>query len=139
MAFSLSHTSPSEWKYISEGGATLVFSYIGPFHPLLTGKVLRLRKAPRERHCPPRRSVVDDNPVEFQQIIVSRLLDPSYLPDLQTIPLQADWIEALFIHHEAFRPQKRRSASVVDCSRHTGVLAPDLIGGLSSLSSRSAE
>ena len=119
MAFSLSQTSPSEWKYISEGAATLVFSYNGPHHPILTGKVLRLRKAPREGH----HSVSDDNPVAFQQSVVSRLLDPSYLPDLQTILLQADWVEALSIHHESFRPQERRSTSVIDCSRQIGVLA----------------
>lgn len=130
MASSLSQTSPSEWKYISEGAATVVFSYNGPHHPILTGRVLRLRKAPREGHGP-RHSVSDDNPVAFQQSVVSRLLDPSYLPDLQTIPLQADWVEALSINHESFRPQERRSTSVIDCSRQTGVLAPDLIGGLS--------
>jgi inositol-pentakisphosphate 2-kinase len=133
MAFSLSHTSPSQWKYISEGGATIVFSYCGPHHPILTGKVLRLRKAPREGHGYPH-STSDDNPdltVAFQQNVISRLLDPCYLPDLQIIPLQADWVEALSIHHESFRPQERRSTSVIDSSRHTGVLAQDLIGGLS--------
>jgi inositol-pentakisphosphate 2-kinase len=128
MAFFLSHTSPSQWRYISEGGATIVFSYIGPHHPTFTGKVLRLRKAPREGRTS------DDNPdltVAFQQNVISRLLDPSYLPDLQIVPLQADWVEALSIHHESFRPQERTSTSVIDCSRRTGVLAPDLIGGLS--------
>jgi inositol-pentakisphosphate 2-kinase len=131
MAISLSQTSPSDWKYISEGAATVVFSYNGSHHPILTGRVLRLRKTPREGHGPPRHPVSDDNPVAFQQCVVSRLLDPSYLPDLQTIPLQADWVEALSIHHESFRPQERRNTSVIDCSRQTGVLAPDLIGGLS--------
>jgi hypothetical protein len=128
MAFSLTQTSPSEWKYISEGAATAVFSYSGPHHPILTGRVLRLRKVPRDGHP---HSVSDDNPMTFQQSVVSRLLDPSYLPDLQTIPLQSDWVEALSIHHESFRPQERRSASVIDCTRQTGVLASDLIGGLS--------
>jgi inositol-pentakisphosphate 2-kinase len=130
MAISLSQTSPSDWKYISEGAATVVFSYNGPHHPILTGQVLRLRKVPREGHGPPRHPVSGDNPVAFQQSVVSRLLDPSYLPDLQTIPLQADWVEALSIHHESFRPQERRNTSMIDCSRQTGVLAPDLIGGL---------
>jgi inositol-pentakisphosphate 2-kinase len=130
MTFFLSQTSPSEWKYISEGAATVVFSYNGPHHPILSGRVLRLRKAPREGHGP-RHSVPDDNPVAFQQNVISRLLDSSYLPDLQTVPLQADWVEALSIHHESFRPQERRSTSVIESSRRTGVLAPDLIGGLS--------
>lgn len=143
----LSQSSPTQWKYISEGGATVVFSYTGPHHPVLTGKVLRLRKAPREGHQPPH-SISEDLTVAFQQNVISRLLDPSYLPDLQIIPLQADWVEALSIHHESFRPQERRNTSAIDCSKHTGVLAPDLISGLSCavevkvnnpLSSRGAE
>ena len=128
MAISLSQTSPSEWKYISEGAATVVLSYNGPPHPIFTGKVLRLRKVSRQG---PRHPLSDDNPVAFQQTVISHLLDPSYLPDLQTIPLQSDWVEALSIYHESFRPQERRSISVIDCSRKTGVLALDLIGGLS--------
>lgn len=128
MAFSLSQTSPPEWKYIAEGATTVVFSYNGPHHPILTGRVLRLRKVPREGHD---HSVSDDNLVAFQQSVISRLLDPSCLPDLQSIPLQADWVQALSNHHESFRPQERRSISVIDCSRQTGILAPDLIGGLS--------
>jgi inositol-pentakisphosphate 2-kinase len=143
----LSQSSPTQWKYISEGGASIVFSYTGPHHPVLTGKVLRLRKAPREGHRPPH-SISEDLTVAFQQNVISRLLDPSYLPDLQIIPLQADWVEALSIHHESFRPQERRNTSTIDCSKHTGVLAPDLISGLSCavevkvnnpLSSRGAE
>ena len=133
MAFCLSQTSPTQWKYISEGGSTVVSSYSGPHHPILTGKVLRLRKAPREADGP-FHSISDDGPdlsVVFQQTVISRLLDPSYLLDLRIIPLQAAWVEALSIHHEPFRPQERRRTSVVDCSRHTGVLAPDLIGGQS--------
>lgn len=128
MAFSLSQTSPPEWKYIAEGATTVVFSYNGPHHPVLTGRVLRLRKALREGHG---HSVSDDNLVAFQQCVVSRLLDPSCLPDLQSIPLQADWVQALSSHHESFRPQERRKTSVIDCSRQTGILAPDLIGGQS--------
>ena len=128
----LSQTSPAQWKYISEGGTTIVFSYNGPHHPILTGKALRLRKVPREgeRHRPSH-SISDDITVAFQQNVISRLLDPSYLPDLQTIPLQADWVEALSIHHESFRTRERSRTSVIDCARHSGVLAPDLIGGLS--------
>ena len=108
----------------------IVFSYNGPHHPILTGKVLRLRKAPREGLRPPQ----DESPdltAAFQQNVISRLLDSSYLPDLQTIPLQAEWVDALSIYHESFRPRERRSIGVIDRSRHTGVLALDLIGGLS--------
>ncbi|THV07793.1 hypothetical protein K435DRAFT_741128 [Dendrothele bispora CBS 962.96] len=55
-------TSPNDWKYVSEGGATIVFSYVGPLPPTpqspsgqsscrvrnqaFEGMVLRLRKVP---------------------------------------------------------------------------------------------
>lgn len=45
-------TSPSDWKYVSEGGATIVFSYAGPTHPDFTRSVLRLRKS--VTHPPPK-------------------------------------------------------------------------------------
>jgi len=130
MAVSLSNTSPAQWKYISEGGATIVFYYIGPHHAIFTGKVLRLRKTSREDG--PHTLHPDDQPdfsVTFQQRIISRLLDSSHLPDLQVVALQAEWVEAFSTYHESFRPQGRRSISTIDCSRRTGVLAPDLIGG----------
>lgn len=41
-------TSPtSDWRYVSEGGATIVFSYIGPPHHQFDGTVLRLKKTTR--------------------------------------------------------------------------------------------
>lgn len=40
----ISDTKVTDWKYVAEGGATIVFAYIGPLHPLFTGTVLRLRK-----------------------------------------------------------------------------------------------
>lgn len=43
----LSTTSPKHWKYISEGGATIVFSYRGPPHPVFSNSVVRLRKCVR--------------------------------------------------------------------------------------------
>jgi inositol-pentakisphosphate 2-kinase len=128
MAISLTETSPAQWNYISEGGATIVFSYSGPHHPILTGKVLRLRKTSPNRHRP----LSNDQPalnVTFQQNVISRLLDSSYLPELQVVALQADWIEAFSSHHESSRPQERRLVSMIDCSKRSAVLAPDLIGG----------
>jgi inositol-pentakisphosphate 2-kinase len=130
MAICLSQTSPAQWKYISEGGATAVFSYNGPYHPIFTGKVLRLRKASlqRERHGTPDS---DELTAAFQQKVVSRLLDPSYLPDLQVVSLRTDWVEAFSIHHEPARPLERRNTSMIDRSRCTAVLAPDLLSKLS--------
>jgi inositol-pentakisphosphate 2-kinase len=132
MTITLSKTSPAQWKYISEGGATIVFSYNGPLHVILTGKVLRLTKTSRDgpRKLSPLSDDQPDLSVTLQQKIFSRLLDPSYLPDLQVVALQTDWVETFSLHHEPFRPQERRSMSMIDCSRRTGILAPDLVGGL---------
>ncbi|KAF8709322.1 Microtubule binding, partial [Rhizoctonia solani] len=44
----ISTTSPKYWKYISEGGATIVFSYRGPPHEVFSHSVVRLRKAVRD-------------------------------------------------------------------------------------------
>jgi inositol-pentakisphosphate 2-kinase len=44
----ISSTSPKFWKYISEGGATIVFSYRGPPHDVFSHSVVRLRKAVRD-------------------------------------------------------------------------------------------
>ena len=53
-------TSPSDWKYVSEGGATIVFSYAGPPHPEFTHTVLRLRKSVTH---PPLKSI--RKPIDF--------------------------------------------------------------------------
>ncbi|KAF8310583.1 hypothetical protein DL93DRAFT_2169626, partial [Clavulina sp. PMI_390] len=39
-------TTADDWRYVSEGGATIVFAYVGTPHQSLDGMVLRLRKAP---------------------------------------------------------------------------------------------
>ena len=121
----LSQTSPTHWKYISEGGATAVFSYRGPPHPILTGKVLRLRKT--SSHA---RGTPIDVDVQFQQKIISRLVDPAYLVHLQIVPLEAHWAEAFSRHHESSRPPERRNSSTIDNSRRTAVLASDLVSGI---------
>ncbi|KAH9060108.1 inositol-pentakisphosphate 2-kinase [Lactarius vividus] len=129
--FMLSQTSPTDWKYLSEGGATAVFSYSGPPHPILTGKVLRLRKASRQPGGTP--IDIDDIPepaVIFQQKIISRLVDPAYLVDLQIVPLEPHWVETFSLHHELSRPPERRSTSTIDNSKRTAVLASDLVGGI---------
>ncbi|KAJ6531626.1 inositol-pentakisphosphate 2-kinase [Mycena vulgaris] len=41
----LTDTKPEDWTYLSEGGATIVFSYVGQ-NPDCVGTVLRLRKSP---------------------------------------------------------------------------------------------
>jgi len=126
----LSGTLPIDWRYISEGGATVVFSYNGPHHPILTGKVLRLRKSSSQPSGTQIDANIPEPTVTFQQKIISRLVDPIYLADLQIVPLEAHWVETLSLHHEPSRPLERRNISTIDCSRPTAVLASDLIGGV---------
>ena len=121
----LSQTLPADWKYISEGGATAVFSYRGLPNPILTGKVLRLRKASSQAG-----GTSIDLTVTFQQKIISRLVDPTYLVDLQIVPLEAHWVETFSLYHESSRPPERRSTGTIDTSRRTAVLASDLVGGI---------
>ncbi len=128
--FILSQTSPTDWKYVSEGGATAVFSYRGLPHPILTGKVLRLRKASSQARGTPIDSDIPEPAVTFQQKIISRLVDPTYLVDLQIVPLEVHWVETFSLHHESSRPPERRSTSTIDISRRTAVLASDLVGGI---------
>lgn len=123
----LSQTSPTDWKYISEGGATAVFSYRGLPHPILTGKVLRLRKVSSQAGGTP---IDIELAVTFQQKIISRLVDPTYLVDLQIVPLEAHWVETFSLYHESSRLPERRSTSTIDNSRRTAVLASDLVGGI---------
>lgn len=49
----IADTSPQDWKYISEGGSTIVFSYVGPSNTLFDGTALRLRKGLTAAHEDP--------------------------------------------------------------------------------------
>lgn len=122
-------TSPSDWKYVNEGGATIVFSYIGPRHPTFSGKVLRLRKSSSEHPQGPQDNA-DDPSIAFQRRVTSRLIPSQNLPSLDAICLQRTWLEALESLTSSARPLSRRAKDRLDTSRSKGVLATDLVGGL---------
>ena len=80
-------TSPGDWKYVSEGGATIVFSYCGPPDPVFTGTVLRLRKVSRNLNkdvglhsdsgsaaFEGEEEEPDDPSISFQQKVISQLI-----------------------------------------------------------------
>jgi len=128
-------THPSDWKYVSEGGATIVLSYTGPSRIPFDGKVLRLRKSKRQHS-----KVVtfedsgldeepDDQTIDFQLKCMARLIPPEHLPKLETILLDGQWLEELALLHDPHRPQSRREEDGIDLTRKKGVLATDLIGG----------
>ncbi|KAG6854730.1 hypothetical protein C0991_002443 [Blastosporella zonata] len=132
MALSVTETFPHQWKYVSEGGATIVFSYIGPPNPRFDGVVLRLRKAALPS-VPSLQEGIQDEPddplIEFQQKCMARLIPSEHLPRLESVHTTRDWLESLVILHDPERPPERRAKDQVDVSRRKGVLATDLVGG----------
>lgn len=142
----ISNTAPSDWRYVSEGGATIVFSYHGPPNHDFDGTVLRLRKA----LVPSLRPVVkvkdsedgeegngkvvvheepDDPTIEYQIKCMSRLIPAENLPRLETVLLESEWLERLVELQNLKRPEGRREKDGIDVDRKKGVLATDLVGG----------
>jgi len=122
----ISWTSASHWKYVSEGGATIVFSYVGPLNPSYDGMVLRLRKTTSEK---PSALDEDDPIIEFQTKCIERLLPQENLPKLRSVRLEREWLERLGELHENRRPEDRQGKDHIDLSRKRAVLATDLVGG----------
>ena len=126
-------TNPSNWKYLSEGGATVVFSYAGPPHSKFDGTVLRLRKIPAttvKRYTDSdNESESDDPAIEYQSKCIERLIPPQYLPRLETVVLDRSWLEAFVALHDSARPEKRREKGGINLERKKGVLATDLVCG----------
>ena len=134
-----SHTEPGAWQYVSEGGATIVFSYRGPQHPVFTGTVLRLRKigldhllesdGNSERDVDVDDEEPDDPTIAFQHRITSKLISPSFLPRLEAVRVERSWLEKLHRISDAIRPQERKQKDTIDVLRRKAVLATDLVGG----------
>lgn len=126
---SVTATSPCDWKYISEGGATIVFSYVGP-NAQFARRVLRLRKASSPSLIPVDAPQEPDDPsIAFQQTIMERLIPAIHLPKLDTVHLDPVWLETFSLYHNDERPVGRKADSFVDVARTKGVLATDLVGG----------
>lgn len=138
-------TLPTHWKYVSEGGATIVFSYHGPPNPEFDGTVLRLRKSivpaahkitrasdlvgQREQDLGDVHEEPDDPMIEYQTTCMERLIPPEHLPRLESVHVSQAWLEDLISLHDNNRPVDRRDRDQVDLTRTKGVLATDLVGG----------
>lgn len=126
----VAQSCPQDWAYLSEGGSTIVFSYTGPFHPNFTGKVLRLRKASLKEASHDRTiDEEDDAVIAFQNTVISALVPSKFLPDLDVVLLDANWLAALEVLRDGDRPAERRAKDQIDKARQKGILATDLIGG----------
>ncbi|KAJ7074053.1 inositol-pentakisphosphate 2-kinase [Mycena amicta] len=129
-------TSPSDWAYLSEGGATIVFSYHGPASEVFDGTVLRLRKcavAAKESDSN-ELTTIDDLSVVFHKCCIERLIPREHLVRLQQLSLSpssqvVEWLETLAAQAEDSRPAERRKKDGIDVRRPRAVLATDLVGG----------
>ncbi|KAG6820971.1 hypothetical protein H0H93_008600 [Arthromyces matolae] len=132
MSVHTADTKPQHWRYVSEGGATIVFSYIGPSNSQFDGTVLRLRKAPvasQSTTSIDAENEPDDPMIVFQKKCMERLIPPEHLPHLESVYVSREWLESLISLHDSERPLDRRAKDQVDLSKTKGVLATDLVGG----------
>lgn len=131
MTASISDSLPEHWKYVSEGGATIVYSYTGPPNTQFSGTVLRLRKSKDTTSAPIKdnQDEPDDPTIEYQDKCMQRLIPLEHLPRLESVRVHRQWLEELVALHDADRPEARRQKDQVDLTRTKGVLATDLVGG----------
>ncbi|KAF8636730.1 hypothetical protein AX17_003533 [Amanita inopinata Kibby_2008] len=130
----VAETQPNDWKYVSEGGATIVFSYSGPPNPIFDGTVLRLRKcrinsAGDTSQANLNGEEPDDPIIEYQEKCMTRLIPPVHLPLLQAVSLEKEWAESMASLHDTSRRNERRIKDAIDNTRSKAVLATDLVGG----------
>ncbi|KAF8993577.1 inositol-pentakisphosphate 2-kinase [Hymenopellis radicata] len=137
--FSVSSTLPSHWKYISEGGATIVFSYIGPPNAELDGTVLRLRKSGVQTPVLEKSQFglmdgggeePDDASIVFQEQCMERLIPLVHLPRLRSVRVDEAWLTEFARAHDVDRPLERSAVGGIDTSKNKAVLANDLVGGV---------
>ncbi|KAK0463636.1 inositol-pentakisphosphate 2-kinase [Desarmillaria tabescens] len=134
---SVTATLPSHWKYVSEGGATIVFSYVGPPNLSFDGMVLRLRKSGVQTPVLEKQAFgtvaeeeePDDSSIVFQETCMKRLIPSVHLPKLQSVPVDKAWLEELSRLHEPDRPLQRTVSGGIDTMKGKAVLATDLVGG----------
>lgn len=129
----ITETKPGDWTYVSEGGATIVFSYRGPHNVQFSDHVLRLRKV---SHGSSNSTLLDTNAeqpddpmIAFQENIISKLVPSEFLPSLVVVVLDEVWLRSLAVLRDGDRPAERRQTDQIDVHRSKGVLATDLIGG----------
>jgi inositol-pentakisphosphate 2-kinase len=122
-----SDTPPADWKYVNEGGATIVLAYTGA-NQVFSGTALRLRKTPIDALPVLLEEEADDPSVAFQSRVTSRLLPAQNLPRLEIVQVTRKWLEELGVLVESDRPTHRRDHDRIDYRRSKGVLATNLVG-----------
>ena len=130
MSLSVTSTLVTHWKYLNEGGASLVLAYTGPSDIRFDNSILRLRKSPIHPSTPhqPIPTPADDPTVVFQAHVISPLLNSRYLPTLHIVALGPLWLSELARSIHDLRPKTRSDADQIDLTRASGVLATNVIG-----------
>lgn len=123
----LSDTNSSDWRYLAEGGATMVFSYTGPSHPVYSAMVLRARKRIFTSQYG-LMQVHEDNNFLFHRTVIMRILDSEFLPVLLPAHASRDWLFQLTESAEKWRPEERRAVNGLDPTNCSLTLATDLVG-----------
>lgn len=132
-------TSASDWRYVSEGGATIVFSYVGAANDKFSGMVLRLRKtslsdltdiAPSANASEDDEyeAEADDPTIAFQIRITARLIPLKHLPRLLPCRVSYDLLVSLSRSSTLLRSTERTLKDAIDTRRRRAVLATDLVG-----------
>ncbi|KAI0647391.1 inositol-pentakisphosphate 2-kinase [Trametes meyenii] len=146
----IAETAPHDWKYVAEGGSTIVFSYAGPPHADFDGTALRLRKRPvpqtgegnkdAEQRQQSRKGggeedgedaegEPDDPTIVFQRRVIEQLVPREHLPRLDAVRVDRAWLQELADAMEGLRPPERRAKDRIDTQKRKAVLATDLVGG----------
>jgi inositol-pentakisphosphate 2-kinase len=144
MSPSLSDTLPTDWAYISEGGANVVFVYQGPPSSFFDGTALRLRKRAlidrdqdqdkEEAEEEAQDSVKEIQSIEYQKQCLERLIPPVHLPRLELVVVGKDvdaeaWLGTLAAECEPHRARERREKDCIDVTQPKALLATNLVGG----------
>jgi hypothetical protein len=97
-------TTTSDWHYIAEGGANLVFGYHGPSDKF-RNKALRIPKTPaQDISAGASESEVSES---WRQDLLPKLLAKKYLPDTEVVSLDASWVDRLLQESHSARPDTR--------------------------------
>lgn len=99
----LSATPTSDWHYVAEGGANIVFGYHGS-DPRYKARALRIPKNYKE----------SDLATVWRDELLPRLLLAQDLPGKSTVKLPRQWVQDLVDASAVSRPQARRDADQRD-------------------------
>ncbi|KAF8205677.1 inositol-pentakisphosphate 2-kinase [Mycena galopus ATCC 62051] len=125
-------TLPTDWSYISEGGANIVFVYQGPWSPFFDGTALRIRKRSLTRDRQENGSIGEILSVEYKKKCLERLIPLVHLPRLELVTVGEDaeaWLGALGAECDRHRAQERREKDHIDVMQREALLATNLVGG----------